>query len=93
MNNAILRFDQATSRRCIDIGIRDDNVIEPDEETFTATLTDMPSEGIILDPDLAVVTILDETRKFSQIKSPGNSKINNECVCVPVCAFSSEVWV
>lgn len=38
--------------------------MEPNSETFTATLTDSPSDGVILRPDEATVTIIDDTRKL-----------------------------
>lgn len=62
VNNVILRFSEAVSRQCTTVSIREDDIVEPDSETFTATLTDIPSEGIVLRPDLATVTILDESR-------------------------------
>ena len=65
VNNAILRFDPATSRQCFDIGIRQDNIVEPETETFNATLTDIPSEGIILRPDQATIAIIDDTRMYT----------------------------
>ena len=67
MNNVILRFSEAVSRQCTTVSIREDDIVEPDSETFTATLTDIPSEGIVLRPDLATVTILDESRMYHHL--------------------------
>jgi hypothetical protein len=61
VSNAVFRFSPSVTRQCTTVAIREDNAVEPDSETFTATLVDTPSEGIILRPDLATVTILDET--------------------------------
>jgi hypothetical protein len=44
----------------VDVSITDDDILEEDED-FTATLVDMPSEGIVVDPDEARVVIEDDT--------------------------------
>ena len=60
----ILRFSEnSPTSRCVDINIRDDTVFEEDE-IFTVLLTDIPSEGVVLRPDMANVTIIDETCKL-----------------------------
>ena len=43
----------------MDVRIREDDLLE-EEESFTATL-DRPGDGVNIDPELATVSILDET--------------------------------
>ena len=61
-----LRFSEnSPSSSCVNVSIREDNVLE-DTEMFTVTLTDIPSEGIVVRPDLAAITISDVTGTFLQ---------------------------
>ena len=46
---------------CRDISINTDNILEGDE-SFTVTL-DMPSDGVILQPDQGTIVIQDGTGK------------------------------
>ena len=55
-----LRFSETNVRRCVDVQIREDDLLEEEEESFTATL-DRPGDGVNIDPELATVSILDET--------------------------------
>lgn len=57
-----LRFSETNVRRCVDIRIREDNLLE-EAESFTATL-DRPGDGVNIDPELATISILDETGNY-----------------------------
>ena len=52
-----LTFDPDNSRRCVSIGLVDDSLLEPSEEFEVSLTTD--EEQVTVDPDRAVVTILD----------------------------------
>ena len=52
-----LIFDPDNSRRCVSIGLVDDSLLEPSEEFEVSLTTD--EEQVTVDPDRAVVTILD----------------------------------
>ena len=52
-----LTFDPDNSRRCVSIGLVDDSLLEPSEEFEVSLTTD--EEQVTVNPDRAVVTILD----------------------------------
>ena len=52
-----LTFDPDNSRGCVSIGLVDDSLLEPSEEFEVSLTTD--EEQVTVDPDRAVVTILD----------------------------------
>ena len=60
-----LVFSETSTRQCVDVSITDDDILEEDED-FTATLVDMPSEGIVIDPDEATIVIVDDTGAYSR---------------------------
>ena len=60
-----LVFSETSTRQCVDVSITDDDILEEDED-FTATLVDMPSEGIVVDPDEATIVIEDDTGAYSR---------------------------
>ena len=52
-----LTFDPDNSRGCVSIGLVNDSLLEPSEEFEVSLTTD--EEQVTVDPDRAVVTILD----------------------------------
>ena len=55
-----LTFDENTERNCVDFTGFEDDVVDPNEN-FTVVLTG--GDDVILMPDTAVVTIVDQIRK------------------------------
>ena len=61
------RGKRQAETQCADIAFLSDNIVEADE-TFLARLsTDDP--GVIIDPEDAVITIIDNDRKLQVLKS------------------------
>ena len=57
----ILTFSPSMSRQCVDFTGREDGIVEPNEN-FTVTLT-TTGDDVVLDPDVAVVTIVEGVGK------------------------------
>ena len=59
----VLTFSNLVTRHSVDIAILDDNLLEIDE-IFAATLSAEDAQGVMLDPQDATVTILDDDGEY-----------------------------
>lgn len=59
--SAVLNFTNTSTDQNVSLTIIDDQLLESDEEEFVVTLkrADQTDDRVILEPDLATVTILD----------------------------------
>ena len=59
--SAVLNFTNTSTDQNVSLTIIDDQLLESDEEEFMVTLkrADQNDDRVILEPDLATVTILD----------------------------------
>ena len=61
----VLTFSNLLTRNAVDVAIQNDNLLEIDE-IFTARLDAEDAQGVVLDPQDATVTILDDDGKYWQ---------------------------